>query len=334
MRTRNFASVAREVGVVGLGCMGMSWAYAESGRDDERSIAVIRAALDRGINVLDTADVYGDGHNENLVGKALVGRRNEAFLATKAGLVVDDLVTKAMHRDGSPEHIRRAVDASLQRLGTDVIDLYYLHRIDPRLSLEETWGAMSELVRAGKVRHLGLSEVSVAQAERAHAVHPVAAVQSEFSLWWRAAAGESGPDQDGGGVQSPSGDVLGWCARNGAIFVPFAPLGRGFLTGDVTADTSFEPTDFRAVNPRFQPEARAANLRIVDVVSAVAKRHDATPAQIAIAWVLAQGDHVLPIPGTRQEQHLAANAAAADVVLTDNDLVALKMTPAPVGSRY
>lgn len=317
MRTRVITQAGREVGAVGLGCMGMSWAYTESQRDDLRSVDVVRAALDLGVTFLDTADVYGNGHNEIVVGAALDRRRDEAFLATKVGLVVDDLATKAMHRDGTPRHVRAAVDASLRRLGVDVIDLYYLHRVDPDVPLAETWGAMAELVSAGKVRHLGLSEVSVAQADAAHAIHPVAAVQSEFSLWWPEAR-----------------DIVGWCAEHGAVFVPFAPLGRGFLTGAITAETAFERSDLRSVGARFQGEARTANLAIVDVLAEVARRHDATPAQVALAWVLAQGDHIVPIPGTKRPEYLRENTAAADLDLTERDLDDLRAAPVAVGARY
>ncbi|GAB1688980.1 aldo/keto reductase [Krasilnikovia sp. M28-CT-15] len=337
MLTRKLGNTGYEVGAVGLGCMGMSWAYQESSRDDDRSVDVIRAALDLGVGFLDTADIYGDGHNERLVGRAIAGRRSEVVLATKAGLVVDDLPTKAMHRDGSPAHIAAAVDESLRRLGTDVIDLYYLHRIDPAVPLAETWGAMAELVRAGKVRHLGMSEVSVAEAEQAHRIHPVAAIQSELSLWTRDALGGvdtavAGPAAAGAG-QAGSGDVVRWCADNGAAFVPFAPLGRGFLTGTLHSAT-FEGSDFRAGSPRFQRDALAANLRIVDVIRAVADRLDATPAQVAIAWVLAQGGHVIPVPGTKNTRYLRENAAAVDVVLTEADLAALADAPPATGSRY
>ncbi|MFC6882468.1 MULTISPECIES: aldo/keto reductase [Actinomadura] len=334
MRTREFAGT--QVGAIGLGCMGMSWAYGTSERDDTASAALIGEALDLGVTFLDTAQVYGDGDNEALVGRALGGRRDEAVLATKTGLVVEDRATLAMRRDGSPEHVKRSAEASLRRLGTDVIDLYYLHRVDPEVPLADTWGAMAELVAEGKVRHLGLSEVTVAQAAEAHAVHPVAAVQSELSLWTRDAMGATSsavgtmPGERGG--EGP-GDVVGWCAANGAAFVPFSPLGRGFLTGAVTT-ADFEDDDFRGRNPRFQEEALKANLRIVDVVKAVAARHGATAAQVAIAWTLAQGDHVLPIPGTKKSAYLRDNAGAAGLDLTAADLAELDGVPAPVGERY
>ncbi|MFD0687396.1 aldo/keto reductase [Actinomadura fibrosa] len=336
MRNRDFAGTP--VGAVGLGCMGMSWAYSESERDDEASVALIREALDLGVTFLDTAQPYGDGHNESLVGRALAGRRGEAVVATKTGLVVEDLATRRIGRRGTPEHVKASAEESLRRLGTDVIDLYYLHRVDPAVPLADTWGAMAELVAEGKVRHLGLSEVGVAQAAEAHAIHPVAAVQSELSLWTRDAMGAPGgvagtlPGETGASADGP-GDVVGWCAANGAVFVPFSPLGRGFLTGTVTG-TDFEDTDFRGGNPRFQEEALKANLRIVDVVKAVAARRGATPAQVAIAWTLAQGDHVIPIPGTKKSRYLRDNAGAADLDLTAADLAELDGVPAAVGDRY
>jgi aryl-alcohol dehydrogenase-like predicted oxidoreductase len=334
VRNRDFAGTP--VGAVGLGCMGMSWAYAESERDDDASVALIREALDLGVTFLDTAQPYGDGHNETLVGRALAGRRDEAVLATKAGLVVESLATRKIVRNGRPEHVKASAEDSLRRLDTDVIDLYYLHRVDPDVPLADTWGAMAELVAEGKVRRLGLSEVSVAQAAEAHAIHPVAAIQSELSLWTRDAMGQPAAESAGAGAVSgagEAGDVVGWCAANGAAFVPFSPLGRGFLTGTVTA-ADFEDGDFRGANPRFQEEALKANLRIVDVVKTVAERHGATPAQVAIAWTLAQGDHVIPIPGTKKQRYLRDNAAAADLDLTETDLAELDAVPAAVGGRY
>lgn len=338
MRTREVGATGRHVGVIGLGCMGMSWAYAESTRDDAASRDVVRAAVDAGVTFIDTADIYGDGHNETLVGEALSGLRDTVFLATKAGLVVDDIRAKGMHRDASPAHLRAAVDASLKRLGTDHIDLWYLHRVDDAVPLVESWAAMADVVRAGKVRYLGLSEVSVEQAAAAAAVHPVTAVQSELSLWTRDALGHPGTGAPAaavaGGGTSDAGDVVGWCAANGAAFVPFAPLGRGFLTGAIDATTQFEDNDLRAGNPRFTSEARMSNARIVDTVRAVAARHGVTPAQVAIAWTLAQGPHVIPIPGTRRLGHLADNIGAADVTLTAADLAELDAAPTAVGTRY
>jgi aryl-alcohol dehydrogenase-like predicted oxidoreductase len=321
---RKFAD--RYVGAVGLGCMGMSWAYAESERDDRESVALIREAVDLGVTFLDTSDVYGVGHNERLVGQALHGIRDRVVLGSKVGLVVDR-ETGQMVRDGSPGHVREAIEASLRRLDTDVIDLYYLHRIDPEVPLAETWGVMSELVAEGKVRHLGLSEVDVAQAEEAHGVHPVSAIQSELSLWTRDPLGAAANGS------AKAGDVVGWCAANGAAFVPYSPLGRGFLTGAVTKP-DFEETDLRGRLPRFQEGVLEQNLRIVDVARTVAERHGATLAQVAIAWTLAQGEHVIPIPGTKKRKYLHENTVAVGIDLTASDLAELDAVPAPIGSRY
>ncbi len=312
--TRTLGSGGPVVGAVGLGCMGMSWAYGAGERDDEVSRSVVRRALDLGVTLIDTADVYGPFTNEELVGSALQGRRDEAFLATKCGLVAAD---KGVRMDGRPEHVRAALDASLSRLGTDRVDLWQLHRVDPAVPVEETWGAMADQVAAGKALALGMSEVGVAQLEAAHAVHPVATVQSELSLWTR----------------DPIAEVLPWCAAHGAGFLPFSPLGRGFLTGTVSAG-SFDAGDFRARNPRFTAEAMAANAALVDAVRAVAERRGATTAQVALAWVLAQGKHVVPIPGTKKLHYLEQNAASADVHLTAADLAELDALPAPVGARY
>jgi aryl-alcohol dehydrogenase-like predicted oxidoreductase len=314
----------RWVGAVGLGCMGMSWAYGESERDDRESVALIREAVDLGVTFLDTSDVYGAGHNEELVGRALDGVRDRVVLGSKVGLISDPDTGETI-RDGSPGHVREAVEASLCRLGTDAIDLYYLHRVDPEVPLAETWGVMAELVSEGKVRHLGLSEVDIAQAEEAHAIHPVSAIQSELSLWTRDPLGAANGDGPG--------DVVGWCAANGATFVPFSPLGRGFLTGAVTK-ASFEDNDFRGRLPRFQEGILEQNLRIVDVVRTVADRLGATPAQVAIAWTLAQGEHVIPIPGTKKRRYLHENTVAAGVDLTESDLAELDAVPPPVGKRY
>jgi aryl-alcohol dehydrogenase-like predicted oxidoreductase len=324
MRIRQSWRSGPAVGAIGLGCMGMSWGYEESARDDRSSVEAVRRALDSGVTFLDTADVYGDGHNERLVGRALIGRRDDAVLATKGGLVVDDLAQRQMHRDGSPAHLRAALDASLRRLGTDVIDLYYLHRVDPAVPLEESWSALADAVAAGKVRALGLSEVSVREAEAAHRIHPVRAIQSELSLWTR------DPLRQGPAAQS----VVAWCAAHGAMYVSFAPLGRGFLSGCIRRHDQLESTDFRAGNPRFQPEALAANLAIVTNLEEVASRYDATPAQVAIAWVLSQGAHVVPIPGTRRVDHLLENLRAADLTLSEDTLAVLDALPEPVGSRY
>jgi aryl-alcohol dehydrogenase-like predicted oxidoreductase len=312
--TRRLGLDGPEVGAVGLGCMGMSWAYGAAERDDEQSVQVIRQALDLGVTLIDTADVYGPFLNEELVGRALEGRRDDAFLATKVGLVVGP---EGMARDGRPEHVRDGIDASLHRLRTDRVDLYQLHRVDEHVPLEDTWGAMAELVSEGKVRYLGLSEVGVTEIEKAHAIHPVTSVQSEMSLWTRDVLAE----------------VLPWCASHGIGFLPFAPLGRGFLTGTVTS-ADFDSTDFRARNPRFTAEAMTANAALVDQVKAVAERVGATPAQVALAWVLAQGETVVPIPGTKKPAYLEQNAAAAVVVLSPADLAELDALPPAVGPRY
>jgi len=297
--------------------MGMTWAYTTGGRDDDRSIATIHRAIERGMTLIDTADVYGPFSNEELVGRALRERRDEVFLATKVGLVVEDLATFKLARDGSPGHVRAGIDASLDRLGTDHVDLYQLHRVDEDVPVEETWAAMAETVAAGKAGAIGMSEVTVEQLETAHAIHPVASVQSELSLWTR----------------DRLADVLPWCVEQGVAFIPFAPLGRGYLTGTITA-ASFDERDFRARNPRFTREALEANLAIVERVSAVAARHDATTAQIALAWVLAQADAVIPIPGTTKPERVDENAGAAQLTLSGEDLAELDGAPAPVGERY
>jgi aryl-alcohol dehydrogenase-like predicted oxidoreductase len=307
----------RDTGRIGLGCMGMTWAYSAADRDEGESIATIQRALDLGVTLLDTADMYGPYTNEELVGRALAGRREQAFLATKCGLVVEDAGEYVLRRNGRPEHVRSAIDASLRRLQTDFVDLYQLHRVDPDVPLEETWGAMAELVGAGKVGAIGLSEVGVEELERAQAIHPVASVQSEGSLWTRDAFAE----------------VVPWCAAHDAAFLPFAPLGRGFLTGKLETQT-FPSGDFRKNNPRFQPEAMDANAALVETVKAVASRHDATPAQVALAWLLAQGENVVPIPGTKRRSRLEENAGAALLELSAEDLAVLDGLPDPVGSRY
>ena len=324
---RRIPALDRDVSALGFGCMGISWAYVRpEDRDDEAGRAILRHALDAGLTLFDTADAYGAGHNELLCGQALAGR-DDVVVATKGGLV-GSFIDGQYHlvRDGRPEHLRQACDESLHRLRRDAIDLYYLHRVDSTVPLEESWGALAELVTAGKVRALGLSEVTVEQARQAHALHPVAAVQSELSLWTRDPLGQ-GVTADG----EPAGDLVSWAREAGAVFVPFSPLGRGFLTG---ALGPLPEGDFRARHPRFQDEAVSANQAIVDVVRAVATRHDAPPAAVALAWVLAQGEHVIPIPGTTKPQHLDANVAAASLRLTPADLAELDGAPAPVGDRY
>lgn len=316
--TRRLGSSDLTAGAIGLGCMGMTWAYDQSNRDDERSIEVIRRALDLGVTLIDTADMYGPYTNEQLVGRALEGRRDEAVLATKCGLVVDDPETFAMHRDGSAEYVREAIDASLARLGTDHVDLYQLHRTDPDVPVEETWGAMAEVVAAGKARAIGMSEATVEELDRAQAIHPVASLQSELSLWTR----------------GPLDDVVPWCREHDAAFIPFSPLGRGFLTGAITSRTTFGEGDFRGRNPRFTAEAVDANQAIVERVREVAARIGATPGQVALAWCLAQYDQVLPIPGTRRVERLEENAAAARLELSAEDMADLDSLPPAAGERY
>jgi len=318
MTTRRLGDGGPAVGAIGLGCMGMSWAYSAGARDDAASVAVIQRALDLGVTLIDTADVYGPFTNEELVGRALRGRRDEAVVATKAGLVVADANTYRIERDGRPEHLAAACDASLARLGIDVIDLYQLHRPDPSVSIEDSVGALADLVAAGKVRHIGVSEVTLDELARADATHPVATVQSEFSLWTR----------------DPLADILPWCQANRVAFLPFSPLGRGFLTGRYRSADTFESGDFRASNPRFTAEAMQANLALADRVTDIAAGLGLTAGQVALAWLLAQGDQVIPIPGTKRVAYLEENAAAAAVLLPVEALAALDDLPEPVGARY
>lgn len=330
MQQRNFSALDTTVGAIGLGCMGMSWAYVDKdARDEAAGAEVIRGALDRGVNFLDTSDAYAAGHNEQLVGRAVAGRRDEAVVATKVGLVAEETPAgPGLGRDGRPAHIRNAVDASLSHLGVDVIDLYYLHRVDTEVPLEDSWAAMADLVSDGKVRALGLSEVTVEEAARAHAIHPVAAVQSEFSLWTRDPQGQ-GTTPDG----AATGDMISWTADHNALFVPFSPLGRGFLTGALDT-ASLGAGDFRNRLPRFASEAASANEAIVDIVRRVADRQGTTLASVALAWVLAQGDHLVPIPGTTKVHNLVANIAATELALTAEDLTELDGVPMAVGTRY
>jgi aryl-alcohol dehydrogenase-like predicted oxidoreductase len=325
MRSTTLGSKGPEVGVIGLGCMGMTFAYDMTApRDDDTSISVIHQALDLGATLIDTADVYGPYTNETLVGRALAGgHRERAVLATKVGLLVSDptggsLGSPVLANDGRPEHVRQSIDESLRRLGTDYVDLYQLHRVDPEVPIEETWGAMSEVVAAGKARHLGLSEVTVDQIKRAQSVHPVTSVQSEFSLWTR-------------DVQA---EVLPYCAEQGIGFLPFSPLGRGFLTGRFSSFDDLPEDDFRRRQPRFQQDALRANLAIVGRVREIAERVGATAAQVALAWVVAQGRYVVPIPGTKTPKYLTDNVGAAGVELNATDLAELDALPTPQGGRY
>ncbi|MFJ2861938.1 aldo/keto reductase [Kitasatospora sp. NPDC087314] len=318
MRKATFGTNGPEIGVIGLGCMGMTWAYDVQSRDDENSVRVIRQALDLGVTLIDTADMYGPYTNEEVVGAALAGPyRERAFLATKVGIVPGE-VGQSGARDGSPEHVRRSIDESLRRLGTDHVDLYQLHRVDPAVPIEETWGALAETVAAGKARRIGLSEVTVEEIKRAQSVHPVASVQSELSLWTRDVLAE----------------VLPYTEEQGIAFLPFSPLGRGFLTGSISSFEELPADDFRRRLPRFQQDALKANLALVGKVKEVAERVGATPAQVALAWVLAQGRYVFPIPGTKTPRYLVDNAGAAEVVLSAADLAELDALPTPTGERY
>ncbi|HXP18244.1 MAG TPA: aldo/keto reductase [Streptosporangiaceae bacterium] len=327
MRTTTLGTGGPEVGIIGLGCMGMTYSYdMRTPRDDATSIAVLHQALDLGMTLIDTADAYGPYTNEELVGRALAGgSRDRAVLATKVGLITDSPQaanpasnSPGAARNGRPEHVRESIDGSLRRLRTDYVDLYQLHRVDPLVPLEETWGAMAETVAAGKARHIGLSEVTVEEIRRAQAVHQVTSVQSELSLWTRDALAE----------------VLPCCQQQGIAFLPFSPLGRGFLAGRFSSFDELPQDDFRRGLPRFQQDALRANLTIVGRVREIAERVRATPAQVALAWVLARGQHVVPIPGTKTPKYLADNAGAADIKLSAADLAELDALPAPVGARY
>jgi aryl-alcohol dehydrogenase-like predicted oxidoreductase len=319
MQRRRLGRNGPEVSALGLGCMGMSEFYGAG--DDAESIATIHAALDAGLDFLDTADMYGPYTNEALVGRAIKGRRDDVVLATKFGIVRDAADRRKREINGRPERVREACDASLKRLGVDAIDLYYLHRVDARVPIEETVGAMAGLVEAGKVRWIGLSEVGPETLARASAVHPIAALQSEYSLWTR----------------DPEDGALEACRRLGVGFVPYSPLGRGFLTGAIRSPDDFEADDYRRTSPRFQGENFANNLALVDTVTAIAKAKGVTPAQLALAWVLAQGPDIVPIPGTKRRKYLKENIGALAVQLTAEDLAAIESAfprAAIHGTRY
>ena len=319
MHTRRLGENGPAVSAVGLGCMGMSDFYGA--RDDSESIATINRALDLGVTMLDTADMYGPYTNEELVGRAIKGRRNDAFVATKFGIIRDPNDPAKRGINGRPEYVKSSVNGSLKRLGIDTIDLYYQHRVDPQTPIEETVGALADLVSIGKIRFIGLSEASAATIERAHAEHPITALQSEYSLWSR----------------EPEDETLEMCRKLGIGFVPYSPLGRGFLTGAFKTAEDFDDDDYRRHSPRFLGGNFAKNLELVAKVQELADKLSCTPGQLALAWVLAQGDDVVPIPGTKRRSYLEENVAATDVSLSADDLAAIdEIFPAGAvaGLRY
>ena len=319
MEKRNLGDL--EVSALGLGCMGMSAFYGSS--DESEAVATIQRALELGIDFLDTAQVYGPLTNEELVGRAIRGKRDQYVIATKFSRRMDDAVPGDMSSvgpmDGSAEHVKSSIEGSLSRLGTDYVDLYYQHRVDPNVQIEETVGAMADLVQAGKIRHIGLSEAAPETIRRAHAVHPITALQTEYSLWTR----------------DPEPEILPTCRGLGIGFVAYSPLGRGFLTGRFSSPEDFEENDFRRSNPRFVGENFEVNQRIAGKVREIAADKGITSAQLALAWVLAQGEDIVPIPGTRRRKYLEENAAAVDVELSDEELARIEEElPEPAGERY
>ena len=319
MPTRRLGKNGPLVSAQGLGCMGMSEFYGTG--DEAESLATIYRAIELGITFLDTADMYGTGENEKLVGKAIRGKRDEVFLATKFGIVRDPNNPGIRGVNGSPEYVRASCDASLKRLGVEHIDLYYQHRVDPKTPIEETVGAMAELVSAGKVRQIGLSEASAATIRRAHQVHPIAALQTEYSLWTR----------------DPEDELLATTRELGIAFVAYSPLGRGFLTGQMKSPNDLAPDDFRRQSPRFQGDNFQRNLDLVKRVEEIAAEKRCTPGQLALAWLLAQGEDIIPIPGTKRRKYLDENAAAVKVKLSQDDLRRIdKAAPhgAAAGQRY
>ena len=320
MQKRKLGRTGLEVSALGLGCMGMSFGYGPP-KDKQKMIALLRSAVERGVTFFDTAEVYGPFTNEELVGEALFPFRGQVVIATKFGFKLDPATGRQVGLDSRPGHIREAAEASLRRLRADAIDLFYQHRVDPDVPIEEVAGTVKDLIREGKVRHFGLSEAGAQTIRRANAVQPVAAVQSEYSLWWR----------------GPEAEVLPTLEELGIGFVPFGPLGKGFLTGKIDESTTFDSSDFRNVIPRFTPEARKANQAMVDLLGNIAKRKRATPAQIALAWLLARKPWIVPIPGTTKLGRLDENLGAVAVELTPDDLREIDSASSKItvqGARY
>jgi aryl-alcohol dehydrogenase-like predicted oxidoreductase len=320
MQKRTLGQGDLEVSALGLGCMGMSFGYGPAANKQEM-ISLIRTAVDRGVTFFDTAEVYGPFINEELVGEALAPVRRQVVVATKFGHDIDPVTGKARGMDSRPEHIKQVAEASLRRLKSDVVDLFYQHRVDPNVPIEDVAGAVKNLIEEGKVRHFGLSEAGVRTIRRAHAVQPVTALQSEYSLWWR----------------EPEAEILPTLEELGIGFVPFAPLGKGFLTGAINANTTFGSTDMRSTIPRFTPEARKANQALVDVIGQLAEQKKATSAQIALAWLMAQKPWIVPIPGTTKPRRLEENLEAVEVVLTPDDLQGIERAVSQIqlqGARY
>lgn len=320
MQKRTLGKSGLEVSALGLGCMGMSFGYGPA-QEEQEMISVIRSAVDLGVTFFDTAEIYGPFTNEELVGKALSPIRGQVVIATKFGFGIDADGKPTGGLNSRPEHIKEVAEASLKRLNIDAIDLFYQHRVDPNVPIEDVAGVVKELIQEGKVRYFGLSEAGVKTIRRAHAVQPVTALQSEYSLWWR----------------EPEAEILPTLEELGIGFVPFSPLGRGFLTGKIDENTTFDSSDFRSTVPRFTPEARKANQALVDLIGSIAQRKGVTPAQIALAWLLAQKPWIVPIPGTTKPHRLRENVAAASVELTEGDLRDIESAASQItvqGARY